>query len=228
MSNQICGDSSIVEQLPFQAEEGGAIPTSPLQLNTCKVVLTTRNEIKDFVEKWHYSKSINGIHSNYCFKLTNPQGEIIGAAIYGTLAMHNQWKRFGKTADDVIELRRLCCIDETPKNTESFFIGYTLRWLKKNTNISTVVSYADAEYGHNGTIYKASNWKMVDFKKGAPVILWNGKKYHDKALRTKYKGELKPYAKRLKEAVENGQAVYVKTKGKYTFVYELKKTTGEV
>lgn len=91
----------------------------------------------------------------------------------------------------------------------------------RHTEIKVVVSYADAEYGHQGTIYKASNFKLLDFKKGAPVIIWNGKRYHDKALRTKYKGKLKPFSQKLNDALDNGQATYVPTKGKYTFIYEL-------
>lgn len=190
-------------------------------IKTFSVYHCERKDIKNFVETWHYSKSINGLHSQYCFKLTNANNEIIGAAIFGTLAMANQWKRFGQSESDVIELRRLCCIDDTPKNTESFFIGQMIRWLKKNTNHKIIVSYADASFGHDGTIYKASNFKQLDFRKGAPVILWNGKRYHDKALRTKYKGELKPFAKRLKQALEMGEAQWIETKGKYTYVYEL-------
>lgn len=209
-------------QETHQFSEGGSIPTSPLQLKACKIYPATRNEIKTFIETWHYSKSINGIYADYCFKLVSQNNEIIGAAIFGKMAMRNQWKRFGEHENDVIELRRLCCIDDTPQNIESYFIGYTLRWLKKYTEIKTVVSYADAEYNHKGIIYKASNWKLVDFRKGAPVIMWNGKRYHDKAIRTKYKGELKPYAKRLRKALEQGEAHYVDTKGKFTYVYLLR------
>lgn len=84
-----------------------------------------------------------------------------------------------------------------------------------------VVSYADKEYGHQGTIYKASNFKMVGKIKGAKVIIYNGKQYHDKTIRTKYKGELKPFAKRIKEALDNGDAYYKKTAGKVTYVYFL-------
>lgn len=208
-------------QETFQFLDGGSIPTSPLQLSTLRVELATRNEIKNFIEKWHYSKSINGLRSSYCFKLVS-NSEIIGAAIFGKFAMANQWKRFAEAEDDVIELRRLCCKDDTPKNTESFFIAYMLRWLKKHTAIKCVVSYADAEYGHTGVIYKASNFKLLDFRPGASVIIWNGKKYHDKAVRTKYKNELKPFAKKLVKALENNEAYYAKTKGKYTYVYYLK------
>ena len=33
------------------------------------VELCHRNEIKNFIETWHYSKNINGLKSDYCFKL---------------------------------------------------------------------------------------------------------------------------------------------------------------
>ena len=218
----ICDDGVMETQQVFQPVDGGSIPTLSLHLVKSFVVEPCeRKEIKDFIETWHYSKSINGLQSSNCFKMVS-NGEIIGAAIFGGLAMHNQWKRFADNQNDVIELRRLCCIDQTPKNTESFFIGQMLRWLRKNTDFKIVVSYADAQYGHQGTIYKASNFKQLDFRKGAKVIDWNGKLYHDKALRTKYNGKLKPFAIRLKNAIDNGQAHYIETKGKYTYIYKLK------
>lgn len=186
------------------------------------VLVCDRKDIKQFIEKWHYSKSINGIMSNYCFKLMN-NDEIIGGMIFGKLAMANAWKKYSKNAEDVIELRRLCCIDDTPKNTESFFIGACLRWLKKNTKLKIVVSYADPEYGHSGIIYQASNFVLVGKTSAGKVIFWNGKKYHDKAIRTKYKGELKPFAKRLKNAIESGEAYYSKTTGKNIYIFKLQR-----
>lgn len=160
---------------------------------------------------------------DYCFQLYDDNERIVGAAFFGRMAMANQWKAFGNKPEDIIELRRLVCIDDTPKNTESFFIGAMLRWLSKNTSIKTVVSYADATYGHEGTIYKASNFVYKGFKKGAPVINHNGKLYHDKAIRTKYKGELKPFAKRLVEALDKGEAFYQPTLGKHCYTYELRR-----
>lgn len=158
--------------------------------------------------------------TDYCFKLCS-EADTIGALFYGKMAMANQWKRFGKSEEDVIELRRLCCVDKTPKNTESYFVGRTLRWLKQNTSIKTVVSYADAEYGHQGTIYKASNFTYEGFRKGAKVIVLGNKKYHDKAIRTKYKGKLKPFAQRLKDSLASGEAHYAETAGKHCYVFKL-------
>lgn len=192
-----------------------------------EVKLVNRKDITEFIETHHYSGNINGCVSDYCFALYDNDrgifGEMIGAMFYGKMAMFNQYKRFSDNEDDVIELRRLCCVDDTPKNTESYFIGKTLRWLKNNTKIKVVVSYADAEYGHCGTIYKASNFTLEGTREGAKVILWQGKKYHDKAIRTMYKGKLKPFAVKLKECLESGEAQYIETAGKYCYVYNLKR-----
>lgn len=194
-----------------------------MKVKDFKVKLVSRSDVSAFIESNHYSKSINGCIADYCFALFH-EDTMIGAMFYGRMAMRNQWKRFGKTESDVIELRRLCCIDQTPKNTESFFIGKTLRWLKKNTSIKTVVSYADAEYGHLGTIYKASNFTALGLRPGARVIWYQGKRYHDKTIRTKYKGELKPFAAKIKAALESGDAHYATTAGKYCYVYDLIKS----
>lgn len=188
--------------------------------NDYSIELCQRNDIKDFVETWHYSNSINGLRVDYCFKLIK-DGITCGAIIYGKLAMANCWKKYGNSEDDVIELRRLCCTDESEKNSESFLVGRTLRWLINNTNIKTVVSYADPEYGHQGTIYKASNFKLVGRSSKGRVIFYNGKKYHDKCIRTYYNGELKPFAKKVKDALETGEAYYKTTEGKYIYLYNL-------
>jgi len=180
-----------------------------------------RKEIKDFIEEWHYSKNINGLICDYCFKLTH-KGKLIGGMIYGRIAMAGVWKKYAKEEKQLTELRRLCCIDKTPQNTESFFIGATMRWLQKNTEIIRVLSYADKTFGHQGIIYQASNFKLVGETSPGRTIMYNGKRYHDKTIRTKYKGELKPFAKKIKDALETGEAKYTKTLPKNIYIYDFK------
>lgn len=136
--------------------------------------------------------------------------------------MRNQYKKYSEKEEDIIELRRLCCINDTPKNTESFFIGRCLRWLKKNTQHKIILSYADLEHGHQGTIYQATNFKRIGQTPPHRVISWKGRDYHDHTIRTKYKGVLKPFATRVKAALDSGEAVYRKTKGKVIYTYALR------
>jgi hypothetical protein len=193
---------------------------------TYDVVPCERKEIAKFIEEHHYSKNMNGVNTSYAFKLLDGD-KLIGAMIYGRLGMANVWKKYGENIEDVIELKRLCCIDNTLKNTESFFIGKTIRWLKQNTNIKIIVSYADPYYNHEGTIYKATNFKYNGTTYPAKHILYNNKLYHEKTPRNKYKGKLKPYALKIKNALESGEAVFINTPGKHIYTYNLRKKRGQ-
>lgn len=197
-----------------------------MALEGYEVRRSTRKDITSFIETWHYSHSINGCKGSHYYSLHTPTGELVGAMFFGRLAMCNQYKRFCDIEEDVIELRRLCCIDNTPRNAESFFIARALRLLKEDWAGRIVVSYADKEHGHQGTIYKASNFTRLDDIPGARVIVWQGRQFHDKAIRTKYNGKLKPFAQRIKDALNNGEATYKKTAGKCTYVYYLRKKAG--
>lgn len=186
---------------------------------------TTIQCVRDFIETWHYSSNVNGLRISHVFGLFY-QDDLIGAMIYGPLGMANTWKKYADSENEVIELRRLCCIDNTPKNTESYFIGKTLRWLKKNTNYKTVVSYADTFHNHQGTIYKASNFEYHGLTAKGRVIQHGDKFYHDKCIRTYYVDKngnknLKPFAQRVKDALESGDAKYIDTTGKHIFIYRL-------
>ncbi len=152
---------------------------------------------------------------------------LIGAMIYGALGMANNWKKFVEAESKVVELKRLCCIDKTPKNTESYFIGKTLRWMKQNSDYDLVVSYADTYYGHEGIIYKASNFKHMGLTTKGKVIDYNERYYHDKCIRTYYTNKdgekvIKPFAQKIKGALETGEAKYVEMPEKHIYIYSLK------
>lgn len=184
-------------------------------------------DVRAFIEEWHYSGNVNGLRISHCFALYR-DGELIGGMIYGGLAMANAWRKYADSENDVTELRRLCCVDDTPKNTESYFIGSTLRWLKKYTDIKVVVSYADTYYGHEGTIYKATNFDHIGMTSKGRVIKWGDREYHDKTIRTYYTNKngvkaLKPYAKRVKDALESGQAYYEDRPPKHIYLMRIRR-----
>jgi len=81
---------------------------------------------------------------------------IIGCIIYGTPSSAPLRKGIcgEDEKDNVIELTRLWVQDGTPKNTESYLIGNTLKLVDKEI----IVSYAEIEQGHLGIVYQATNW----------------------------------------------------------------------
>lgn len=196
--------------------EWGVLGVSDLR--QYQVLPCERRDIRDFIERWHYSHNINGITGHYFFKLLNTAGELVGGAIFGSPAMPTTAKKYGC---NTTELRRLVLVDDTPRNAESYFIGKMLRWLRRNTQHDVVLSYADETYGHTGVIYRASNFRHLGKTQPGRNILYNGKLYHDKVIRTKNKGILKPFAIEIRAALAVGTAVYVKNKPKNIYVYRL-------
>ena len=168
-----------------------------------------RKAVTSFIEKYHYSHNINGIQSYHHFGL------------YTEGMPHTAKKYNSINPDRCMELRRLVCIDDTPKNTESYFIGKTLRWLKQNTDVEVVVSFADQHYGHVGTIYKATNFEYFGETSPARVLMVDGKEYHSRSLNQ----DKRPYGRELKRRYDAGDKniFFKKRKPKHIYVYYLNK-----
>ena len=211
-----------MQQVLFDLTEKD-IDLKKVDINEFVVKPVTIQEVKSFVEKWHYSKNINGLNISYVFGLFYKQ-YLIGAIIYGSLSMANTWQKYGTDETDVVELKRLCCIDATKKNTESFFIAKTIKFLKKYSNYKTIVSYADPYFNHQGTIYKASNFTHEGFTAKSKVILYKNKIYHDKTIRSvDDQKRLKPFTYEIKECLQLGQATYIYKPPKHIYCYEIKR-----
>jgi hypothetical protein len=107
------------------------------------------------VKKHHYLR--RSASAMFTFGLFDGM-DLIGVAIYGKPASPSLCVGVcgPEESQRVVELTRLWIEDATPKNTESFFIGQTLRLLPSEFDI--VVSYAEIGAGHSGVIYQATNW----------------------------------------------------------------------
>ena len=159
-----CGDSSLVEQLSFQTEKGGAIPTSPLQFDIEIIDVHTACRLNGL---WHsrlpiieWSNVVRNKHS-ICFG-ARYNGELFAVAIWSSPVAANRMKN----GDQILELRRFAIAENCPKNTGSRMLSIMKRMIYKHLkDVSILISYQDTEV-HNGTIYKASNWELVSVSKG--------------------------------------------------------------
>jgi len=178
--------------------------------------------VRSFIEENHYSKSINGCKVSVCYALYDDV-YLVGAILYGALST-TAWKKYGTSESDVVELRRLCLLDSTCKNTGSWFISKTIKDIKKRFDFKICISYADPYHDHVGFVYQASNWSFLGkTPKDKLLVTPEGKTYHSRAMRTKYKGKLKPFAQRLKDLNDQGLLTEVVTPGKYIYSYTLDK-----
>lgn len=168
----------------------------------------------EFCRVWHYSKSCPP--GKLYFGLYEGD-DLRGVIFYGVPAM-----RFQSSCYDVdIELRRLCCIDDTPKNTESYFIGRTLRILKK-LGYRRVLSLADPTFGHVGTIYRASNFTYMGLERGGGSrdIYIDGKKMHSRTAFGKYGSS---GLKGLQKALPSSKIEIRNKKRKHIYIYDFGK-----
>lgn len=112
---------------------------------------------KAFIIEHHYS---HGCHNGPMTWGLFSGEELIGVCAFATPGSEAvRASLFGKEhKDHVTELHRLVIVDDTPKNTESWFISRALKGLKtEKPNIWAVISFADSSEGHVGTIYQATN-----------------------------------------------------------------------
>jgi hypothetical protein len=178
--------------------------------------------VRNFLRRWHYSDYVN-IQEKETFGLFR-EGvflpELVGVCVYTRPAGASAAQKYYPTdPDKCLELRRLCLIDDTPKNAESFFVGRTLKWLRKNSEWKFVVSYADEQQGHKGIIYKAANFKYEGMTAPGTTLMVDGKSFHVRTLTMVDR----PYGVEINNRYKRGDpgVQVIKTKPKHIYTYAL-------
>lgn len=178
--------------------------------------------VRNFLHRWHYADYHNVQHKEVfgLFREGLFLPELVGVCVYtrpaGAAAAQ---KYYPEDPDKCLELRRLCLIDDTPKNAESFFVSRTLKWLRKNTDWKFVVSYADEAQGHKGTIYRAANFKYEGITAPGSSLLVDGKPFHIRTLTMLDR----PYGVEINQRYKAGDpgVQIIKTEPKHIYTYQL-------
>jgi hypothetical protein len=112
------------------------------------------NTAQQMVVKHHYLH--RKAPCSKAFGLFDQAEQLRGVVLYGTPS--SSALRAGiagkEQAFNVIELTRLWIDDNSPKNSESYLIGNSLKHCGKEI----VVSFADTSQNHLGIVYQATNW----------------------------------------------------------------------
>ena len=181
----------------------------------CRIRPCEWKDIRFIFKKFHYKEDHIGGNIERCFALSFV-GQIIGGMAFGYPRHNKKYSQDGKYK--VWDLRRLGCIDDTPKNTESYFIGKVLKWIRDYTDVDFIISYSDPTVGHVGTIYKASNFTLLGRTGKAKYIVWNNKQYHMRSLTID-----RPYSYRLRQEVKEGKAVIKEGQEKFIYKYVIRR-----
>lgn len=124
-----------------------------------------------FVKKVHYSGTVSNTSNLHfgCFL----DGKLHGVMSFGSpmdkskvigLVEPSLW-------NEMLELNRMAFDDYLPKNSESRCFSIAVRLIKKNApHIKWILSFADGVQCGDGSIYRASGFKLTSIKKSTQII----------------------------------------------------------
>tara|TARA_R100000084_G_scaffold74614_1_gene33557 strand:+ start:556 stop:1173 length:618 start_codon:yes stop_codon:yes gene_type:complete len=169
--------------------------------------------------KFHYAKRIPA-QPMVGYSVFNKKNEWCGCIIYnnGIGAIE---KPFGLQKGKVCELVRMALNGKQEKTSKCLSLSIK-KFKKENKLVEMIVSYADSDEGHNGTIYKATNWFYVGSHKTGDKYICptTGKDIHSRSHSAKgYNKQFGVY----KKVYKTSDLIRIKKGVKHKFVYPLTK-----
>lgn len=173
-----------------------------------------RKTSDEFIIKNHYS----GTASVSTFSIGLYKDDVlIGVICYGPSSAPPMAKSISNliSNNNYLELQRLFIYDVTEKNTESWFIGQSIKLIRnKYPDVKVIISFADSGEGHVGTIYQATNFLYLgktDPRK-ALIDMRTGLEKHPRSLQRLKKNASPKYEEFMSNCVpvvKNGKYRYL-------------------
>lgn len=130
----------------------------------------------EFVKKNHYSGKVvnmsnlhfgcfldNTLHGVMSYGSPMDKRNVLGLVDTGIKDLNKKW-------NEMLELNRMAFDDYLPKYSESRCIAISIRLIKKNApQIKWLLSYSDATQCGDGTIYRASGFKLTQINKNGTI-----------------------------------------------------------
>lgn len=138
-----------------------------------QVVKCPNGEADQIISAKHYSKR-PAKYTSFSFKVIW-MGAVHGALQIGIGIRPKQKGPFPYQTTK--EFDRMWLSDEMPKFSETIVISCLIHYLQSETTVTHLISWADGSAGNVGTIYKASNFRLV---KTRPVDFYeiDGERVH--------------------------------------------------
>lgn len=169
---------------------------------------------------FHYAKCTPVV--KVAFNVWNDDDEWCGVIIYGSGATPHIATAYDKWQGQVLELVRVALNGKQGHGRTSEAVAATLKALKKVAPwCQLVVSYADLDQAHTGTLHQATNWIYTGIRnageRGAFIV--NGQKMHPKSCHSR---GWKQSLLWLRENIDPEAEEFI-TKGKHKYVYPMTK-----
>jgi len=166
---------------------------------------------------FHYSRTYPQIRIGY--SVFNDKDEWCGVILYSNGANPRIAEEYGLVQGQVVELVRVALNGKQEYTSQA--LGKSLKMLKQDAPaVKLVVSFADRNQNHIGTIYQATNWLYIDERSNERGIMLNGKLTHRRSVGKKYGNTGIEW---LQQNIDkNAHVVRGETKIKYVYVLDKK------
>ena len=137
----------------------------------------------EFVAERHYSAVMPKLTKHFlgCYE----NNELVGVITFGwgTRPMHTIQALFPElNTKDYYEIGKMCMDDKMPRNSESQMLSLSFRWLKENTDIKYLFTWADGLVGKPGYVYQAANFLYGGFSITDTYVTEKGEKVHPRTI----------------------------------------------
>lgn len=192
-----------------------------------RLEIASHKAIKYACLKFHYAKSVPV--NTFGYSVFNDENEWCGVILYGSGANNNLATEYNLKQGNVLELVRVALNGKQESTSKALSIS--LKLIKNKVPLcKLILSYADKDQAHIGTIYQATNWFYVGTSmqnKTDSSWIIKGKRYHGRIISdwVKAKGGLKGLSRSqfLKKFYDENAIEFV-TKGKIKYIYPLDKS----
>lgn len=132
---------------------------------------------------YHYSKAVPQIRIGY--SVFNDADEWCGVILYSNGANPRIANEFDLVQGQVVELVRVALNGKQECTSKA--LALSIKQLRQDAPaVKVLVSYADRNQNHIGTIYQATNWFYIDERSNERGIMLKGKLTHRRSIGKKY------------------------------------------
>ena len=149
-----------------------------------RLTKATHKAVEYACKNFHYAKAAPVCTIGY--NVYNDSHEWCGVVLYGTGANPHIGDSYNLPIGGCVELVRVALNGKQESTSQA--VAMSLKALKKDCPlIQLVVSYADCDQNHLGTIYQATNWIYTGLNNEGDIAAFivNGKKTHKKSIHSK-------------------------------------------
>ena len=174
------GLAQLGERLICIQEVAGSTPVSSTNI---MLKLLNKYEAAQFVSTRHYSAVMPRLTKYYFGYYI--KDKLVGVITFGwgTRPKHTIQKLFPSLdTKDYYEIGKMCLDDSLPKNSESQLLSKSIDWLKKNTDIKYLFTWADGIVGKPGYVYQAANFLYGGFSITDTYVSKSGEKIHPRTI----------------------------------------------